>query len=47
MARKARRELSGKYFHIMVQGIGKEKVFPEDDNKGYYLSILEKAKVKK
>ena len=46
MARKTRKELTGKYFHIMVQGIGKEKIFSEEDNKGYYLSIIEKAKIK-
>jgi REP element-mobilizing transposase RayT len=46
MARKSRKELDGKYFHILVQGIGKEMIFPEDEHKGYYLSIMEKAKIK-
>jgi len=47
MPRIARKKLAGKYFHIMVQGIDKEMIFPSDDSKGYYLSLLEKAKVNK
>jgi len=46
MARKPRRELKGQYYHIMVQGIGKEKIFPDDDSKGYYLSTMKEAKIK-
>ena len=46
MPRIARKRLEGKYFHIMVQGIDKEMIFPDNDSKGYYLSLLEKAKVK-
>ena len=45
MARIARKHLEGKYFHVMVQGIGKEKVFPDDNSKGYYLSVMKEAKV--
>ena len=45
MARIARKHLGGKYFHVMVQGIGREKIFPDDNSKGYYLSIIKEAKV--
>jgi len=47
MAREARKNLVGHYFHIMVQGIAKEDIFPDDKTKGYYLSCLEKTKNKK
>lgn len=43
MPRTARRDTDGKYFHIMVQGIGKEFIFPTDEFKGYYLASLKKA----
>ena len=47
MPRRARKDsLEGKYFHVMVQGIGKERVFPDDNSKGYFLSSLKKAKEK-
>ena len=47
MGRIARKNLVGNYFHIMVQGIAKEDIFPDDKTKGYYLSCLEKTKSKK
>ena len=47
MARIARQNLIGNYFHIMVQGIAKESIFPDNKTKGYYLSCLEKTKSKK
>jgi len=46
MARKARKDLEGKYFHIMVQGIGKEMIFPDNNSKGYYIEKIKEAKVK-
>ncbi|MCL2540118.1 MAG: transposase [Firmicutes bacterium] len=46
MPRKARKDTDGKFFHVMVQGIGKEYIFPDDDCKGYYLSCLKKSKTK-
>ncbi|MCL1972928.1 MAG: transposase [Endomicrobia bacterium] len=47
MARMARKNLDGKYFHIMVQGIAQENIFLNDNAKGYYLSCLQKFKSKK
>lgn len=44
MPRKPRKNEEGRYYHVMVQGIGKEYVFPDDDCKGYYLTCLKKAK---
>jgi len=44
MPRRARKDIAGKFFHIIVQGIGKEKVFPNDYTKGYYLAGLQKYK---
>jgi len=44
MPRKARKDTSGRFFHIIVQGIGKERVFHDDNTKGYYLSCLQKYK---
>ncbi|MCL2798133.1 MAG: transposase [Firmicutes bacterium] len=44
MAKQIRRNLDGQYFHVMVQGIGKEYVFPDDNSKGYYLSCLKNYK---
>lgn len=46
MPRNARQNIEGQYFHIMVQGIGKEHVFPDNDSKGYYISCLQAAKEK-
>ena len=46
MPRNARKNIEGKHFHVMVQGIGKEYVFPDDESKGYYLSCLQKAREK-
>ena len=42
LSKERKKNQDGKYFHIMVQGIGKEYVFPDDDSKGYYLSCLER-----
>ena len=47
MARTARKNIEGKYFHVMVQGIAKENIFPNDNSKGYYLSSLKKTITKK
>lgn len=44
MSRKPRQNQNGKYYHVMVQGIRKEYIFPDDDCKGYYLTCLQKAK---
>jgi len=46
MPRNSRKNIEGKYFHVMVQGIGKEHVFPDDNSKGYYLESINKAKEK-
>ena len=46
MPRAARKNLDGKYFHVMVQGIGKENVFPDDNCKGFYLACVQKNKEK-
>jgi REP element-mobilizing transposase RayT len=46
MPRQTRKDLDGKYFHIMVQGIGKEHIFLTDDYKGYYLTSLKTAREK-
>ena len=46
MARTARQSLVGNYFHIMVQGIARENIFPDDKTKGYYLCCLKKTKSK-
>ncbi|MCL2797308.1 MAG: transposase [Firmicutes bacterium] len=45
MPRSARKDLDGKYYHVMVQGIGKEFVFPNDHYKGFYLACLKENKV--
>ncbi|MCL1972514.1 MAG: transposase [Endomicrobia bacterium] len=47
MARIARKNLDGKYFHIMVQGTVKENIFHGDDTKGYYLSRMQNTAEKK
>jgi len=46
MPRNARKSIEGKYFHVMVQGIAKDAVFPDDNSKGYYLESINKAKEK-
>lgn len=46
MPRKARKDIESRYWHIMVQGIGKEYVFPDDDRKSYYLTSLQKGQEK-
>jgi REP element-mobilizing transposase RayT len=43
MARVARKDLEGKHFHVMTQGIAKENIFPDDNCKRYYLKIMQKA----
>ncbi|MCL2796559.1 MAG: transposase [Firmicutes bacterium] len=45
MPRIARKDLDGKYYHVMVQGIGKEFVFPDDHCKGFYLTCLRENKI--
>jgi len=46
MPRNPRKNIESRYWHVMVQGIGKEYVFPDDDSKGYYLASLQKAQEK-
>jgi len=46
MPRSARKNLDGRYFHVMVQGIGKEHIFPDDESKGFYINCLKNAKDK-
>jgi len=46
MPRNARKNLVGQCFHVMVQGIDKEHVFPDNDSKGYYIDCLQYAKEK-
>lgn len=40
MPRISRQNLTSKYFHVMVQGINKEKIFIRNDYKERYLRIL-------
>ncbi|MCL2234668.1 MAG: transposase [Firmicutes bacterium] len=42
--RNARQKIEGQYFHVMMQGIGRELVFPDYDCKGFYLSCLRDAR---
>ena len=42
MPRKARNQLVGNYFHIMIQGIKKEYIFDKDIYKKKYIQILSK-----
>jgi REP element-mobilizing transposase RayT len=46
MSRNARQDIEGCHFHVMVQGIGREEVFPTDFFKGYYLKCLRLGKEK-
>lgn len=46
MARIARKNLETNFIHVMVQGIGKEYIFPDDESKGYYLTSIQKAQTK-
>ena len=47
MPRLARKQLQGKkIFHIMVQGINKEKIFDKDKYKAEYIKLLKKYKEK-
>ena len=43
MARIARQNIETRYTHVMMQGIGKEYIFPDEDSKGYYLTCIQKA----
>ena len=40
MPRKARKHYCSEFFHVMVQGINREKVFKTEKNKQKYLSIF-------
>lgn len=40
MPRIARKNLSGNYFHVMVQGLNKEHIFSTDKNKNMYKQII-------
>lgn len=44
MPRKARSNLRGNFFHIMVQGINKEFIFQNNEYKDKYIMLLKKAK---
>jgi REP element-mobilizing transposase RayT len=43
MARLARKQSDGKYFHVMAQGLAGENIFSGDNCKGYYLTSIQKA----
>ena len=47
MARVSRKDTDGKFFHVMVQGIAKEYIFPDDEAKGCYLSCIRDSKYRK
>ena len=40
MSRKARKDLIGKFYHIMIQGLNKEYIFENSDDKEKYKRIL-------
>lgn len=42
MPRVPRERFSSGFFHIMIQGINKEYIFKEDENKEKYLSLMRK-----
>lgn len=44
LPRKARKNLNGEFFHIMVQGINKEYIFQKNEYKNKYIKLLKKAK---
>lgn len=42
MAREPRKTSSTGYFHVIVRGVGKQILFENDKDYGYYLGLLEK-----
>ena len=44
MPRRARKDLSASFFHVIVQGLNKEFIFIEDEYKRKYLKLLESEK---
>lgn len=46
MPRIARKVIDSKYFHVMVQGIGRDYVFEYEDWKEFYIQCMQKAKQK-
>ena len=46
MPRNPRKNAEGNFYHVMVQGIGKEHIFPDDDCKGYYLRCMQSTQEK-
>ena len=46
MPRKAREQLNDGYAHILVQGMGREHVFPFETNKQYYIGLINEIKDK-
>ena len=44
LPRKARSNLRGNFFHIMVQGINKEFIFQKNEYKDKYIKLLKNAK---
>ena len=42
MPRQSRKNLTGEFFHLIVQGINKERIFESDKMKEAYKSLLRK-----
>lgn len=40
MPREARNKINGKLYHIMIQGINKEKIFSKDEYKKTYIKLI-------
>lgn len=40
MPREARNRINGKFYHVMVQGINKEKIFYNDEYKKIYIKLI-------
>lgn len=45
MPRRARKDLSASFFHVIAQGLNKEFIFTDDEYKRKYLKLLECEKV--
>ena len=46
MPRRARKNLSTSFFHVIVQGINKEYIFDKNEYKDKYLLLLKESKIK-
>ena len=42
LARQARQKSFTGYFHVIVRGVGKQILFEEDKDYGYYVALLDK-----